>query len=114
MYRAGIEGLPGLQRAGQTLTIAPCFPRVWPKLEVTVRLEGCRHEIMIGNAAGTGTGIAAAALDGALMTLVDGRAVLPTAGTGTHRADLWLGQIADRVVKVSGLADAAGAEQVQH
>jgi hypothetical protein len=31
--RAGIEGLLGLNRAGQVLTLAPCFPRHWPRME---------------------------------------------------------------------------------
>ena len=91
MYRAGIEGLLGLNRAGQVLTLAPCFPRHWPRLEASVRVGGCSFDIVIDNAAGVGTGIAEVMLDGAAQGLVGGMAALPLTGGGSHRVVLRLG-----------------------
>jgi cyclic beta-1,2-glucan synthetase len=91
MYRAGIEGLLGLNRAGPVLTLAPCFPRHWPRLEASVRVGGCSFDIVIDNAAGGGTGIAEATLDGVAQALVSGAAVLPVIAGGHHRVALRLG-----------------------
>jgi len=51
--RAGIEGLLGLNRAGQVLTLAPCFPRHWPRLQASVcvgdfRLRKCHRQYRRG------------------------------------------------------------------
>jgi cyclic beta-1,2-glucan synthetase len=91
MYRAGIEGLLGLNRAGPVLTLAPCFPRHWPRLEASVRVGGCSFDIVIDNAAGGGTGIAEVTLDGVAQALVSGAAVLPVIAGGHHRVALRLG-----------------------
>ena len=49
MYRAGIEGLLGLSRAGGNLSLNPCFPKAWPKLSATVTLGHARIAITILN-----------------------------------------------------------------
>jgi cyclic beta-1,2-glucan synthetase len=95
MYRAGIEGLLGLNRAGQKMTLAPCFPRSWPKLEASVRVSGSSFDILVDNAAGVGTGIAEVTVDGVAQTLVDGAAVLSLTGRGAHRVVLRLGPPAE-------------------
>ena len=91
MYRAGIEGLLGLNRAGPVLTLAPCFPRHWPRLEASVRVSGCSFDIVIDNANGLGTGIAEVVIDGVAQMPVDGAAVLPITAGGHHRIVLRLG-----------------------
>ena len=69
MYRAGIEGLLGLTRAGAVLRLNPCFPKLWPELTGVVTLGAARFAITIVNTGGTGHGIAAADLDGTALTI---------------------------------------------
>ena len=69
MYRAGIEGLLGLTRAGAVLRLNPCFPKLWPVLTAVVTLGPARFAITIVNTGGTGHGIAAADLDGTALTI---------------------------------------------
>ena len=64
MYRAGIEGLLGLSRAGTTLRLNPCFPKAWPKLTATVTLGDARFVITVLNPDRSGHGIVSAQLDG--------------------------------------------------
>jgi len=63
MYRAGIEGIIGLTRSGTSIRLKPCLPADWPKIVVSLQLEGASYEIMVerdpGTEAWTGT------LDGA-------------------------------------------------
>ena len=80
MYRAGVEGLLGLTRAGGELVLAPCFPRDWPQMSANVRMGETRLAITIDNAAGTGRGIAGATLDGAPLHPVDGRLTVALSG----------------------------------
>lgn len=75
MYRAGIEGLLGLTKSGQTLIINPCFPQNWPELSATVTLGQTRLCITILNPHATGQGIASALLDGGPV---------PASKTGLH------------------------------
>ncbi len=73
MYRAGIEGLLGLTRAGDTLRLNPCFPKAWPELTATIRLGEARYAITIRNPDGTGFGIRSAHLnDAELASAKDG------------------------------------------
>lgn len=69
MYRAGIEGLLGLSRSGDTLLLNPCFPKAWPKLSATVTFGTVRIGITILNPEGTGHGIASAQLDATALTI---------------------------------------------
>lgn len=89
--RAGLEGLPGLNRAGQVLTLAPRFPRHWPRLMALVRLGDCSFDSVIDTAAAVGTGIAGVTLDGVAQVRVNGIAALPPTGGGSHRVVLRLG-----------------------
>ena len=76
MYRAGIEGLLGLTRAGSDIILNPCFPKAWPEVKATVRIGDARVSITIDNSARTGHGIVSASLDGALMHPENGQLVL--------------------------------------
>ncbi len=67
MYRAGIEGLLGLSRAGNILSLNPCFPKAWPELSATVTLGQASITITILNPHGSGHGISTAHLDGAMI-----------------------------------------------
>jgi cyclic beta-1,2-glucan synthetase len=77
MYRAGIEGLLGLNRAGTNLVLNPCFPKAWPKLSATVILGRARIGITILNPERTGRGIVAAELDGAALHIGKDGVTLP-------------------------------------
>jgi cyclic beta-1,2-glucan synthetase len=92
MYRAGIEGLLGLTRAGPNLLLDPCFPKAWPKLSATVTLGRSRIAITILNPDATGHGIAEAQLDGiALRSGTDGL-TLPLSD-GEHELIVTLGSV---------------------
>ncbi|MDZ4135828.1 MAG: glycosyl transferase, partial [Paracoccaceae bacterium] len=89
MYRAGIEGLLGLNRAGTNLLLNPCFPKAWPKLSAKVTLGPVRIAITILNPESTGTGIVAATLDGiALPAGQDGLTIPLVAGAHEVRVTL--------------------------
>ena len=68
MYRAGIEGLLGITRNGDTLRFAPCFPKAWPQVDLRLTLGPAPCLVTILNPLGLGTGIKAARLNGTEMT----------------------------------------------
>lgn len=73
------------------LTLAPCFPRHWPRLEASVRVGDCSIDSVIDNTAAVGTGIAGVTLDGVAQVQVNGIAALPLTGGVSHRVVLHLG-----------------------
>ncbi|NGM47573.1 glycosyl transferase [Rhodobacter sp. SGA-6-6] len=94
MHRAGIEGLLGLTRAGDTLRLNPCFPKAWPELTATVALGAARYAVTIRNPHGAGCGVGSAELDGAaLVPNSDGLSV--RLQDGAHRLTLVLGPVGD-------------------
>jgi cyclic beta-1,2-glucan synthetase len=90
MYRAGIEGLLGLTRAGDELVLNPCFPRSWPQVTAAVRINDTSLAITIDNPGQTGRGITEATLDGEPLHPRDGRLTLPLSGRA-HRLIVTLG-----------------------
>ncbi len=90
MYRAGIEGLLGLTRAGNTLRLDPCFPKEWPELEVTITLGAARYVIIIRNPDGSGPGIRSADIDGTDLKPAGEGLVIPLRD-GSHRVTVVLG-----------------------
>ncbi len=89
MYRAGMEGLIGLTRAGDALILDPCFPRHWPKVTAKVRMGGASLAITIENPKLTGRGIVAATLDGMTMNPYHGTLRVPlAAGASGQRQTL--------------------------
>lgn len=95
MYRAGIEGLLGLTRAGPDILLDPCFPGAWPTVTAQLNLGETRLAITIDNAAGTGHGIASASLDGVALPMAQGplRVPLPK---GAHTLSVAMDQAAER------------------
>lgn len=63
MYRAGIEGILGLSRAGDTMIFDPCLPPDWPGVTLTLRHGAARVEVEVINPVKGGHGIALVALD---------------------------------------------------
>jgi cellobiose phosphorylase len=49
MYRLGLEGILGLQRAGAGLIIEPHIPAGWPGYEVTYRYGQATYAICVRN-----------------------------------------------------------------
>ncbi len=73
MYRAGIEGLLGLTRAGPALTFDPCFPSGWPQMQATLNIGTSQLRITIDNEGQSGRGIATADLNGTALEVVQSR-----------------------------------------
>jgi len=90
MYRAGVEGILGLTRSGDTVLIDPCLPKSWPEVNVTVALGAFRVEITVANLKGAGRGITRALQDGAELVCDGGPLRLPVTA-GTHVLHLTLG-----------------------
>ncbi len=47
MYRAGMEAILGIRRAGSTLLVAPSMPAAWDGFEVVIQFGGTRYEIQV-------------------------------------------------------------------
>jgi cyclic beta-1,2-glucan synthetase len=90
MYRAGVEGLLGLTRAGNILCLNPCIPKAWPEVTATVTLGDAQYTITIRNPDGIGHGIASAVLDNTAVTPGEhGLAIL--IGNGSHQLTVVMG-----------------------
>jgi cyclic beta-1,2-glucan synthetase len=79
MYRAGIEGILGIRREADFITIEPRIPPAWPGFEATIELDSTRFDI---NVMRRSVEHAGAKLDGApidcdtgkVRVLLDGKA----------------------------------------
>jgi cyclic beta-1,2-glucan synthetase len=80
MYRAGIEGILGIQRAGASVTVNPCIPAAWPGFEATLVMGASRYDIRVENVAAHEMGLARASLDGVALPCEDGRVTLALDG----------------------------------
>jgi cyclic beta-1,2-glucan synthetase len=65
MYRAGIEGIIGLTRQGDTLILDPCLPAEWPGISISVQHGDAVVHIEVVNPWQAGRGVTAAVVDGA-------------------------------------------------
>ena len=68
MHRAGLESILGLQCEGSSLHIDPCIPNSWPGFEIRLRRRSAQLHIKIENPKGVTRGVAAARMDGTLLT----------------------------------------------
>jgi cyclic beta-1,2-glucan synthetase len=57
MYRAGIEGILGIRREGEFITIEPCLPAVWPGFEATINVGASRFDISVHRASADPTAL---------------------------------------------------------
>ncbi|MFN3844927.1 MAG: GH36-type glycosyl hydrolase domain-containing protein [Paracoccaceae bacterium] len=80
MYRAGIEGILGLIRAGHDITLDPCLPKHWPQVKATIKIGDSLLNIVVDNPGLTGHGIASATLDGNALHPESGRVTLHMTG----------------------------------
>jgi cyclic beta-1,2-glucan synthetase len=72
MYQAAIHELLGLRRHGDTISVSPCVPAMWPEYSIDLRHGGAHYRITVDNAAHRHRGVAQATLDG---VNVDARAI---------------------------------------
>jgi cyclic beta-1,2-glucan synthetase len=80
MYRAGVEGILGIQRSGGSITVNPCIPAAWPGFEASLAIGESRYEIRVDNVSGRGAGVSAVHMDGVAMACEGGEASLPLDG----------------------------------
>ncbi len=90
LYRAGVEAILGFRLQGAFLSIAPCIPKAWPRLEIVFKYRSARYEIAVENPNGVCRGVAHAELDG--KALPEGPARVPLADDGrVHQVRVILG-----------------------
>ena len=90
MYRAGIEGIVGLTRHGETLFLNPTLPRSWPELSVTIALGAAHYDVTIRNPDACGQGIRAASLNGKPLQVAHDGLAFPLLD-GNHQLVVVLG-----------------------
>jgi cyclic beta-1,2-glucan synthetase len=83
MYRAGIEGILGLRRAGTMLMVEPCLPENWPGFEATVSIGSGRYDIRVSQSLADDEDGAHAILDGVRIECVGRGFEVPLDG-GEH------------------------------
>jgi cyclic beta-1,2-glucan synthetase len=88
MYQAAIQALLGLKRSGETISINPCIPTVWPEYMLDWRLGNTRYRFVVENPEHRSRGIASADFDGAA---VDANAIPLVNDGGEHEVRVVLG-----------------------
>ncbi len=88
LYRAGVESILGLRRAGTTFAINPCIPAAWKAYEITWRVRDTRYDITVSNPEHRCRGVMTATLDGAA---VDSRAIPIVDDGQAHEVRIVLG-----------------------
>ena len=91
LYRAGLEAILGVRRAGKLLLLDPCIPKTWPGFEIVLQHGSARYEIAVDNPRGVNRGVAYAELDG--KSLLEERVCIPLVDDGAiHKVRLILGE----------------------
>ena len=49
MYQAAVRGLLGLERHGDTFTVQPCIPAMWPGYSIEWKVGGALYRITVQN-----------------------------------------------------------------
>lgn len=88
MYRAGIEGILGLQREGAWLSVNPQLPTAWPGFEAELTIGDGHHTIIVTRTA-AGDTASHAALDGKAIDWGPKGARVPLSA-GEHRLEVAL------------------------
>jgi cyclic beta-1,2-glucan synthetase len=92
MYRAGVEGIIGLNRKGGTLLLNPCLPPSWPEVNLTITLGNARYTISILNPDGAGKGVRSAHQNGVALSASMAGVLIPLED-GDHQLTLVLGTV---------------------
>jgi cyclic beta-1,2-glucan synthetase len=88
LYQAGVQGLLGLRRRGDTISIDPCIPTVWPEYQIEWKVAGTRYRFLIDNPERCARGVASAQLDG---KPIDAAAIPLLSDGGDHEVRIVLG-----------------------
>ena len=88
MYRAGVESILGLRRAGATFAMNPCIPSSWPGYRMTWRFGDTQFHISVSNPDQRCRGVGVATLDGAP---VDPQAIPLLSDGQEHHVEIVLG-----------------------
>jgi cyclic beta-1,2-glucan synthetase len=91
LYRLGVEGILGLRMEEGDLTVDPCLPAAWDRVEAWVRVGKQQIHVTVDNPDGVGHGAIAITLDG---TPVEGNRIHvdpSTAGGGQREVAVRLG-----------------------
>lgn len=91
MYRAGLEGILGLQQVEGRLLLDPCIPADWPGFSLTIRRGETVFDIEVENPSGVSQGVGSAILDGAAYKLEKGKLFI-TLDERKHKLVVTLGQ----------------------
>jgi cyclic beta-1,2-glucan synthetase len=67
MYRLGLEGILGLERAGPVLRVNPRIPRSWPEYRMAYRYGRSVYEIVVKNPDRVNEGVERIVLDGEVL-----------------------------------------------
>ena len=93
MHQAAIGSLLGLQRRGDTFTVNPCIPAMWPGFSFEWRHGRTRYRVEVQNPEHEYTGVRSARLDG---LIVDAKAI-PLCDDGeTHAVVIVMGAASQR------------------
>ena len=80
MYRAGMEGILGINREGKELSIQPCLPPNWPEFEARIKVKSTDYSIHVVQSRSAGNGAINAVLDELMIPVVKGVVRLPLDG----------------------------------
>lgn len=64
LYKAGLEGILGFRKNGNTLTIDPCISNKWADYSIRYRYMGTLYRISVHNPEGLSKGIVRISVDG--------------------------------------------------
>jgi cyclic beta-1,2-glucan synthetase len=88
MYQAAVGHLLGLQRRGDTFTVDPCIPAMWPAYSLDWQHGTSRYHIAVQNPGHQYRGVRSVSLDG---VAVDPRAIPLRDDGGSHEVVVVLG-----------------------
>jgi cyclic beta-1,2-glucan synthetase len=108
LYQAAVQALLGLRRNGDTISIDPCIPTVWPVYMLEWTISGTRYRFVVENPDHRSRGIASASLDG---VAVNAAAIPLLTDGGEHEVRVVLGTaVSDEVaMPAPGVAEQSGA-----
>jgi cyclic beta-1,2-glucan synthetase len=88
LYRAGLETLLGLRRAGATFQVDPCIPAAWPKFQIIWRFGASEYKILVSNPGRRSSGVKSARIDDRVVNSKS----IPLVDDGrTHQVDIVMG-----------------------
>ncbi len=88
MYRAGLEGILGLERRGASFRLNPCIPSSWPTYFIEWRFGKTHYTIAVENPERRCSGVASVELDG---SPIDPAEIPLVDDGGEHRVRVVLG-----------------------